>query len=64
MPMPVELQLTLDDGSTRRISLPVEIWFQGNRHVAVIPGPRKVNSVTIDPDGWYPDVKRDNNKWP
>jgi hypothetical protein len=64
MPMPVELSLLMDDGSTRRFSLPVEIWFGGNRFTAVIPGPRKVNAVTIDPDGWYPDVDRDNNKWP
>ncbi len=64
MPMPVELGLTLDDGSMRRISLPVEVWFLGSRYVAVVPGPAKVNRVTIDPDGWYPDVRRDNNTWP
>lgn len=63
MPMPVELSLLLDDGSTRRIRLPVEVWSRGNRYTAVIPGPMKVNAVTIDPDGWYPDVKRDNNTW-
>jgi aminopeptidase N len=64
MPMPVELSLLMDDGSKRRLSLPVEIWFRGNRFTAAIPGPGRVKSVTIDPDGWYPDVKRDNNKWP
>jgi Peptidase family M1 domain len=64
MPMPVELSLLMDDGSTRRLSLPVEIWFRGNRFTAAIPGPSRVKSVAIDPDGWYPEVKRDNNKWP
>ena len=64
MPMPVELSLVMDDGSTRRVSLPVEVWFGDSRYVATIPGPRKVNAVTIDPDNWYPDVKRENNKWP
>ncbi|MEO7985935.1 MAG: M1 family aminopeptidase [Gemmatimonadales bacterium] len=63
MPMPVELALALDDGSSVRISLPVEVWFRGDEYTAVIPGPRKVNSVTIDPDGWYPDVDRSNNRW-
>ena len=29
MPMPVELALTMDDGSTQRLTLPVEIWFGG-----------------------------------
>jgi hypothetical protein len=64
MPMPVELALLMDDGSTRRLTLPVEIWGLRDRYTALIPGPRKVNSVTIDPDGWYPDVDRSNNRWP
>jgi hypothetical protein len=64
IPMPVELALQLDDGSTRRLRLPVEIWFQGDRYVAIVPGPKKVNRVTIDPDGTYPDIRRENNRWP
>jgi hypothetical protein len=36
----------------------------GNRYTALIGGPRKVNSVVIDPDGAYPDVDRSNNRWP
>jgi hypothetical protein len=64
IPMPVDLALLLDDGTTRRVRLPVEIWFGGNRYTAVIPGPRKVNSVVIDTDGLYPDVRREDNRWP
>jgi hypothetical protein len=64
MPMPVELSLAMDDGSTRNLSLPVEIWFAGASYTALIPGPRRVRSVTIDPKGWYPDVRRENNHWP
>jgi Peptidase family M1 domain len=64
MVMPVELALLMDDGSTERISLPVEVWFRGDRYALVVPGPKKVNSVSIDPDGWYPDVRRENNRWP
>jgi aminopeptidase N len=64
MPMPVELALLLDDGSTQRLTLPVEIWLHGDRFTAVIPGPRKVNSVIVDPDGRYPDLRRENNRWP
>jgi hypothetical protein len=62
--MPVELALLMDDGSTERISLPVEVWFGGDRYTLVVPGPKKVNKVSIDPDGWYPDVRRENNRWP
>ena len=64
MPMPVELALLMDDGSTQRLRLPVEIWGLRDRYTALVPGPRKVNSVVIDPDGWYPDVDRSNNRWP
>jgi hypothetical protein len=63
MPMPVELALVMDDGTTRRVTLPVEIWFGGSRYTAVVPGPRKVNAVIIDPDTWYPDLDRSNNRW-
>jgi hypothetical protein len=64
MPMPVELGLLMDDGSTQRVHLPVEIWGLRNTYTALIAGPKKVNSVVIDPDGWYPDVDRNNNRWP
>jgi hypothetical protein len=64
IPMPVELTLLLDDGSTQRLTLPVEVWFGGAAYTAVIPGPKKVNSVTVDPDSRYPDVRRENNRWP
>ena len=64
IPMPVELALLLDDGSTVPLRLPAEIWFHGDRYMAIVPGPRKVNGVTIDPNGVYPDVRRENNRWP
>ena len=64
IPMPVELSLLMDDGSTQRLTLPVEIWFGGATYTAIVPGPRKVNSVTVDPESRYPDVRRDNNRWP
>jgi hypothetical protein len=64
MPMPVELALQMSDGTTQRLTLPVEIWSQGHRYTALVGGPAKVNAVTIDPEGWYPDVERGNNRWP
>jgi hypothetical protein len=64
IPMPVDLELTMDDGSTQRLMLPVEIWFGGDHYTAIVPGPKKVNSVTIDPESRYPDMRRENNRWP
>ncbi len=64
MPMPVELALLMDDGTTQRLRLPVEIWGLGDRYTALVPGPRKVSGVIIDAEGLYPDVERANNRWP
>ncbi len=61
IPMPVQLALQLNDGSTQRLNLPVEIWFEGDRFTAVVPGPQKVTGVMVDPDDLYPDVGRNNN---
>jgi len=63
MPMPVELELVMDDGSTRQVSLPVEIWYGGDRYDLLLPEGRKVIKATIDPRSIYPDVRRENNVW-
>jgi len=64
IPMPVNLGLLMDDGSTQRLTLPVEIWFGGDSYTALVRGPKKVNAVTVDPESRYPDVRRENNRWP
>ncbi len=63
MPMPVELELVMDDGTTRRLRLPVEVWYGGNRYNLLVPGAKKVVRVTVDPQKLYPDVRRENNVW-
>jgi hypothetical protein len=64
MPMPVELELVMDDATKQRLSLPVEVWYGGNSYTASVPGPKKVVRVTIDPKNYYPDIRRENNRWP
>jgi hypothetical protein len=63
MPMPVELDLRMSDGTTRHLSLPVEVWLAGQQYTAVVPGPPTVVGVTVDPKNFYPDVRRENNRW-
>jgi hypothetical protein len=63
MPMPVELELVMDDGSKERLVLPVEVWYGGRDYTALVPGPKKVVGVTIDPKNYYPDIRRGNNRW-
>ncbi len=64
MPMPVELDLKLEDGTTRHLSLPVEIWYGGNQYSLMVPGPKRVVGATIDARNHYPDVRRENNTTP
>ncbi|MEP7226816.1 MAG: M1 family metallopeptidase [Gemmatimonadales bacterium] len=63
MPMPVELELVMDDGTTQQMSLPVEVWYGGDRYNVLVPEAKKVVRVTIDPKRLYPDVRRENNVW-
>ena len=63
MPMPVELQVVMEDGTTRGLKLPVEVWYGGDRYDLLVPDGKKVVKVTIDPRGIYPDVRRENNSW-
>jgi len=59
--MPVDLELTLADGSKQQVQLPVEIWYRGNRFVHQVQTTQKVVHAEINPDGTLPDVNRDNN---
>jgi hypothetical protein len=63
VPMPVELSLRMNDGTTQHLTLPVEVWQGGGRYTAVVPGPKVVVGVTVDPKNLYPDVRRENNRW-
>ncbi len=80
MPSPIVLQVRLGagknpalmknarmvDDSTAVVTFPVEVWFDGRRsHEAVLVfGARKVQSVTLDPCGRFPDRDPSDNVWP
>ncbi|HTK57296.1 MAG TPA: M1 family metallopeptidase, partial [Gemmatimonadales bacterium] len=61
--MPVRLGIGYEDGTMDKVTLPVEIWFYGNRYFYVVDSPKKINAVTVDPDTQFPDVDRSNNSW-
>jgi hypothetical protein len=63
LPMPVDLRLAFADGTTERVRLPVEIWYEGNRFVYVRSFPSDVVKIEIDPDRNFPDVRKANNVW-
>ncbi len=64
MVMPATLTLTLDDGTTQEIKLPVEMWNLGDSFVYRVPGTKAVRRVEVDARRALPDIDRGNNVWP
>lgn len=63
-PMPVLLAVTRSDGKMERLEVPVDVWLKGARRWVVrVPRLPEVTQVEIDPDGAFPDVNRDNQRW-
>jgi hypothetical protein len=63
MVMPVELELTLADGSRRRVPLPVETWIKSANPSLRLDTTQAVTAVAVDPDHRVPDRDRSNNVW-
>jgi len=64
MVMPLELQVTFADGSSRTVRLPVEMWNLGPSFTYKVEGNGTVEGVVIDPREAFPDTNRANNSWP
>jgi len=64
LPMPVDVRIQYNDGSSDRLRLPAEIWYMGPKYVWVRKFPKPVSAVELDPDMWLPDVNRANNVFP
>jgi hypothetical protein len=64
-PMPVRLEVTRTNGRVERLTLPVDVWLQGERRRNVrIPRDPGVKAIEIDPDRDFPDLDRSNQVWP
>jgi hypothetical protein len=61
--MPVVVQLTFNNGTTQRLELPVETWFQHTSYTFTVAVNAGVTAVTIDPDHVLPDANRQNNEY-
>lgn len=64
VPMPVKLEITFDDNTTRQLTLDVDHWLKGHtkREIA-LETDKTVIRVQIDPDRALPDVNDSNNIW-
>jgi hypothetical protein len=61
--MPVELEVTFEDGTTEMAKLPVEIWYGGNRYVYKLTTGKSITSARVNPDGTLPDATPANDLW-
>ncbi|MEX2457271.1 MAG: M1 family metallopeptidase [Balneolaceae bacterium] len=64
IPMPVHLEITFEDGSTRNEVLNVDYWLEGHRtREYSINTSSEITKVEIDPETLFPDADRSNNIW-
>ena len=64
-PMPVRLVVTRTDGHTDSLTVPVDVWLGGAKRTTVrLAKEPAVKSIEIDPGHEFPDVDRDNQRWP
>ncbi len=61
--MPVELWLEYADGSGEMVVWPASVWAGTRQVTRSVPTSGELKKVTIDPDGYYPDLDRSNNEW-
>jgi hypothetical protein len=54
------------DSVTAIVTYPVDVWFPGSRtfSAALDFGPRRIEQITLDPDGRFPDRDVSDNVWP
>ena len=62
--MPVELEVTYEDGTIDRIDLPVDVWR--NNELVFTKGffsQKEIARVVLDPDEAFADIDRSDNVW-
>jgi hypothetical protein len=62
--MPIEIELHFEDGSSERVTWPVDVWAGTRRVTRRVEIPRRVVRIILDPERFYPDLDRTNNVWP
>lgn len=61
MALPLVARVTEQNGQTRTIKLPVEIWQQGPKWTFKYNSTSKITKIVLDPDDQLPDTDRSNN---
>ncbi len=62
--MPLQLDLTFEDGTTQRVKLNADIWRRNElQYIYGLFTDQAVVRVVVDPDEVLADVNRENNTW-
>ena len=65
IPMPIIVEYTYADGSTKRETYPPEIWRKNDAQVGkVIASEQEITKIVVDPDEETADIDTSNNSWP
>ena len=63
--MPLIVEYSYADGSTERVTYPVQLWRKNEKSVRKVISSNKVLvGVTVDPDKVTADINTNNNSWP
>ena len=63
--MPLIVEYSYADGSTERVTYPVQVWRKNDASVRkVLATNKELVGVTIDPDEETADIDTSNNSWP
>ncbi|HET7360454.1 MAG TPA: M1 family metallopeptidase [Salinimicrobium sp.] len=63
--MPIIVEYTYADGSTKMVKYPVQIWRKNNEQVSrALATNKKITKIVVDPDLETADVNTENNSWP
>jgi hypothetical protein len=63
--MPIIVELTYIDGTTKRETYPAQIWMRNDTTAKrVFASSKEIKSIVVDPDFETADVDTSNNSWP
>jgi len=65
IPMPLIVEYTYADGTTKNITYPPEIWRKNDKEVSVvISSQTELTGIVVDPKAETADIDTSNNAWP
>ena len=65
IPMPIIVEYTYSDGTTKRETYPAQIWRKNDASVGkVVASEKEITKIMVDPDEETADIDTSNNSWP